>query len=218
MFSSERQPRAHWIPLAEAVAVLCLILLHIWHVRFVYPAFAWWILALVIGSHFLRGEGAADLGFRWTNFRACVADYLPFAALLALMTITAGIAARSIREIRWDTATANLVGYCLWGLFQQYVLNGYFVNRLAEFYDHPGASNQVATLAAIFFAMAHQPNWFLVAVTFAGGYLAAKAYLRYRNLYFLGLVHALLGFAIYLAVPDSISHHMYVGPRWFDTY
>lgn len=29
----------------------------------------------------------------------------------------------------------------------------------------------------------------------------------------LGLAHGVLGFALYFAVPDSISHHLYAGPN-----
>jgi hypothetical protein len=52
-------------------------------------------------------------------------------------------------------------------------------------------------------------------VTLAGGYTCARVYLQHRNLYFLGLAHGVVGFLIYLVVPDSVSHHLYVGPKWF---
>jgi membrane protease YdiL (CAAX protease family) len=63
------------------------------------------------------------------------------------------------------------------------------------------------------FSAVHLPNPFLVATALVAGYLSAWAYLRYRNLFVLGLAHGLLGFLLYLAVPDSISHHLYVGPK-----
>jgi hypothetical protein len=44
------------------------------------------------------------------------------------------------------------------------------------------------------------------------GYVAALAYLRYRNLFVLGVAHALLGTLLWLVVPDSVSHHLVVGP------
>jgi hypothetical protein len=51
-----------------------------------------------------------------------------------------------------------------------------------------------------------------MAVTLLGGYASTQLYRRYRNLYFLGLAHGVLGFVLYLVVPDSISHHLNVGP------
>jgi len=29
------------------------------------------------------------------------------------------------------------------------------------------------------------------------------------------VAHGIVGFLIYLTVPDTISHHLYVGPKWF---
>ena len=43
----------------------------------------------------------------------------------------------------------------------------------------------------------------------------SRIYLRYRNLYFLGMAHGVVGFLLYLVVPDTISHHLSVGPKWF---
>ena len=100
--------------------------------------------------------------------------------------------------------------YCCWGLFQQYAVNGFFVNRFMEF-----APARAPLLAALLFSTAHAPNWFLMLVTFVGGYVSATVYLDSRNLYFLGLAHGLFGFLLYLVVPDTICHHLYVGPKWF---
>jgi membrane protease YdiL (CAAX protease family) len=108
----------------------------------------------------------------------------------------------------------SLALYCAWGLFQQYLLNGYFVNRFDDFLA--GRKHAlVPVLAAVFFSLAHLPNWLLMLVTLAGGYVCARIYLKYRNLYFLGVAHGVVGFLIYLVVPDTISHHLYVGPKWF---
>ena len=54
-----------------------------------------------------------------------------------------------------------------------------------------------------------------MGVTFLFGYCSARIYRRYRNLYFLGMAHATVGFLLFLVVPDSISRHLKVGPAWF---
>jgi hypothetical protein len=118
-----------------------------------------------------------------------------------------------MRDVSWLGACLGLVLYCVWGLFQQYVLNGYFVNRFSDVLpNHPRG---VPILAGVFFSLAHLPNWFLMMVTLPGGYVCARLYLQRRNLFFLGLAHGVIGFLIYLAVPDTITHHLYVGPKWF---
>ena len=47
------------------------------------------------------------------------------------------------------------------------------------------------------------------------GYCCTLIYRKYKNLYFLGIAHATVGVLLLLVVPDSISHHLTVGPGWF---
>jgi hypothetical protein len=54
-----------------------------------------------------------------------------------------------------------------------------------------------------------------MAVTLPLGWYATQLYRRTCNLYLLGMVHALVGLLLFLVVPDSISHHLRVGPGWF---
>jgi membrane protease YdiL (CAAX protease family) len=91
------------------------------------------------------------------------------------------------------------------------LLNGYFVTRLGASFDTK-YQYLVAPMAGAMFAAAHVPNPLLMSVTFVGGALAAAAYQRHRNLIFLALAHAVIGTMIWLAVPDSVSHHLRVGP------
>jgi membrane protease YdiL (CAAX protease family) len=67
----------------------------------------------------------------------------------------------------------------------------------------------------VLFSLAHLPNWFLMSVTLAGGLCCTRLYRRRPNLYVLGLIHGTIGFVLYLVVPDSISHHLRVGPGWY---
>ncbi|HZT31847.1 MAG TPA: CPBP family glutamic-type intramembrane protease [Bryobacteraceae bacterium] len=208
------QPWERGRALGEALGVFGLILWYIWRLRFVWPA-AWIpMLGVVVLSHALRRESPASLGFRLAGAGSPFAEFGPVVGLLCLLLAGAGSVLQTLRAVRWEDALGSLALYCLWGLFQQYLLNGYFVNRFRQAF--PGSETRgVPALAAVFFSAAHLPNWFLMAVTLAAGYACAKVYLRYRNLYFLGVAHGVIGFLIYLAVPDAISHHLYVGPKWF---
>jgi membrane protease YdiL (CAAX protease family) len=211
MSSSEQAPGLQWRAGAEAALVFALILLYIWWLRFRYP-YSWiLILGLVAASHVIRGEAFGALGFRLV--REGFARLAPAVALISIVLLAIGLIFHTIREVSWQLAVSSIVLYCFWGLFQQYVLNGYFVNRFAEFL--PRRPQAVAALAALCFSLAHTPNWFLMAIALPGGYLCARIYMKYRNLYFLGLAHGIIGFLIYLVAPDSISHHLYVGPKWF---
>ena len=156
---------------------------------------------MVIASHVYHRETLEKLGFRWAGTRRTFAEFsIPLGAL-ALALLALGIVFRSVRHVTWKSAILSIALYCTWGLFQQYLLNGYFVNRFDDFFA--GRKHAVVPiLAAALFSL-------------AGGYLCARIYLKYRDLYFLGMAHGIVGFLIYLVVPDTISHHLYVGPKWF---
>ena len=192
-----------------------LIMAYIWWLRFRYP-YAWVpMLLLMFASHMRRHENLRKLGFRQRLPRRTLAGLSAALCGLALALIALGLSLHSIRTVTLKGAFLSFLLYCLWGLFQQYLLNGYFVNRFSDFL--PGRARAVPLIAAAFFSFAHLPNWFLMLVTAAGGYICARIYLRYRNLYFLGVAHGVIGFLLYLVVPDTISHHLYVGPKWFSS-
>lgn len=203
--------RVDWLNLAEPATVFALIMLYIWRLRYTWPL-AWiFILGFLILSHILRREPAASLGFRWSNFRECVERMAPALLLLALSLIAGGVLLQTMRNISFEHGLLCLAVYCPWGLFQQYLLNGYLANRLLAALP----VRHVPLIAAALFSGTHLPNWFLMLVTFAAGYYSTKIYMRYRNVYFLGLAHGVIGTALFLVIPDSISHHLTVGPGFF---
>jgi membrane protease YdiL (CAAX protease family) len=184
---------------------------YIWELRYSHHGAWLGILALMLLSHRIRGEHAATLGFRRQYLRDCLGEFAPVLAFVALLMVACGILLQTTRHLRSDQAFFALAGYLPWGLFQQYILNGYFLNR----FDSVLSRRAAPMLSAALFSGAHLPNWFLMAVTLLAGYLCARIYHRYKNLYFLGLAHGTIGFLLFLVIPDSISHHLTVGPVWF---
>ncbi|MGO4881115.1 MAG: type II CAAX prenyl endopeptidase Rce1 family protein [Bryobacteraceae bacterium] len=196
---------------AESATGFALIMLYIWRLRFTHPR-AWiFIVAFFVLSHILRGERFAALGFRRGNFRECVETLAPAVLLIALSLLAAGVLLETMRPISLEYGCMCLLAYCPWGIFQQYLLNGYIANRLLAV----ASARYVPLLSAAMFAGAHLPNWFLMSVTFVLGYISTRIFLRYRNIYFLGLAHAVIGTLLFVVVPDSISHHLTVGPGFF---
>ena len=199
------------LAILEPVLVYALIVAYIWNLRYSHSG-AWvGILGLMLLSHLARRENAYSLGFRTRNFGKCWRELAPVLAFLTLLLLACGILFRTMRPIGVETALASWAAYVPWGVFQQYVLNGYFLNRLDAVMGRRAAS----LVAAALFCGVHAPNWLLMVVAFPAGYCSTRIYQRYRNLYFLGLAHATVGFLLFLVVPDSVSHHLKVGPGWF---
>jgi hypothetical protein len=201
---------SRYVALLEATTVFAMIVLYIWRWRHPHPLSWAIILGLVLVSHVVHGETPTSLGFRLANLKSAMRVFAAAVLPLALALIALGIVSGTVRRVSLESGLSSLALYCFWGLFQQYLLNGYFVKRFVEI-----SPARAPMMAALSFSAIHAPNWFLMIVSLAGGFVCAKVYLRFRNLYVLGLAHGVIGFLLYLCVPDTISHHLYVGPKWF---
>jgi hypothetical protein len=99
-------------------------------------------------------------------------------------------------------------GYALWSFLQQFMLQGLFLARLMQVVS----DRRLAVLgAASLFALAHLPNPILTALTLVWGVASCMIFLRYRNLYTVGIVHAVLGICVAVTVPGAVQHDMRVG-------
>lgn len=193
------------------MTVFVLIMAYIWQLRYSHRGLWLIILAGIVGSHVWRHETIDRLGFHRENLRECLEKYAPMLAFLGLALFAGGTLFQTTRPMRVTEGFLAWTAYLPWAVFQQYLLNGYFLNRFMG-----AMSGRTAALtSAALFSGAHLPNWFLMGVTLVLGYVCTRIYLRYKNLYFLGIAHATLGFLLLLVVPDSVSHHMVVGPAWF---
>lgn len=97
--------------------------------------------------------------------------------------------------------------YAIWALEQEFILQSVFFVRLEEMI---GSTAAVFAAAGIF-ALAHIPNPVLTPLAFLGGILFCELFRRWRNLYPLGIIHAVLGLTIAASFSDKWLHHMRVG-------
>lgn len=98
--------------------------------------------------------------------------------------------------------------YVFWSFAQQFILQDYFVLRLRRLV--PNIFVAVGS-AALLFSLAHLPNPLLTVATLLWGIAACALFLRYRDLYSLGLAHAIFGLTIAFTVPNAVHHQMRVG-------
>ncbi len=192
----------------EPAALFLFIMGYIWIWREHHPHLWVAILACLLLSHLLHGESARGLGFGRERLNECTHRFAPLLTVLALAMLAGGLLLNTTRRMAPEQAFLALFAYLPWGVVQQYLINGYFLNR----FDRAFSPRTSAWLTAALFAAAHTPNWFLMSVGLAGGWCSTQVYRRHRNLYFLGMAHAAIGFLLFVTVPDSISHHLQVGP------
>ncbi|HET7226187.1 MAG TPA: CPBP family glutamic-type intramembrane protease [Candidatus Eisenbacteria bacterium] len=167
------------------------------------------LAAIPIASNILHHDAPARLGFRLDNLTAAARHVAPVTALGALAIVAAG--RLSGAAPRADIALAAL-GYPLWGLAQQYALQGFVHRRIAERW---GENRTAAALSAGLFALVHLPNPVLVAGTAVAGYGWCRAHQRAPNLVVLALSHALLAALLLAALPLAWHHDLRIGPTYW---
>jgi len=102
---------------------------------------------------------------------------------------------------------AHIGGYVLWTIYQQFLLQDYFMPRLTRLLSGDAA----IAIAAVLFSVAHLPNMPLTIATLVWGAVSCALFRRYRSIYVLGLTQGLLGLCFAVCVPDVFLHHMRVG-------
>jgi membrane protease YdiL (CAAX protease family) len=130
-------------------------------------------------------------------------------AAVALCALSIFVAARlGVLHPLYKADFAHISGYVLWTIYQQFLLQDYFMARLLRLFSSEAAA---VVLAGVLFAVAHLPNLTLTAATLVWGIVSCALFRRYRNLWALGLAQGLLGFCFAICVPDALHHHLRVG-------
>lgn len=132
---------------------------------------------------------------------------LPVSVLVSIASLAVALEIGTLHPL-YKADFMHISGYILWTVYQQFLLNDYFMPRLMRLLRHEGAAVGVS---AVLFAAAHLPNLPLAAATLVWGAISCSLFQRYRNLYALGFAQGLLGLCFAVCVPDALHHHLRVG-------
>ena len=195
--------------LAELCVGYALVLVVIWTPRpwqrLLYCAAAVF-LASVLAISF---DGWKQMGLRTANFARSI--WVVGAALLGRRNRHRPCRPDAHAAMARRASTLFLhryLGYGIWAVVQQALLQNFFLARLLRLMRGPGSA---ALAAAAIFSLAHLPNPILTAASFVWGLAACLLFLRYRNLYPLALTHAILGITLAMTVPGPVIRNMRVG-------
>jgi len=187
----------------EIIAVVCTGLLKI-------PIMNWLDLKLVYivavvcfwaGYLFWRVNQEPDylkaIGFskeqHWPVFRL-----LTPLALLSIGVFAVIGYSRGVTLLNWHLLPVLLL-YPIWGLFQQFLVMGLVAGNLSKLeLELPKAA--VVLIAAGLFGVIHHPFPILMAATFVLAIVYTLVYLKWRNLWWLGFYHGVVGCFFYYYV------------------
>lgn len=215
---NETPASANWITkvrsrdFLEVTGTFTLILLALWTPNPVRSIVGWVAFLWIVLATLRSGQNSATLGVRLAGLRQSL-----------WVACTALASAAVVVWIGWHMHTLNAVfhglpawsgfwAYMFWALVQQFILQGFFLLRLLRLL--PTKTAAVAA-AALLFAVVHIPNPLLMVLTLLWGAAACGLFLRYRNLYTLGLAHGFLGVCLAISIPNPILHQMRVGLSYF---
>lgn len=154
-----------------------------------------------------RGHTREELGLEWPS-RSGTAWILGIGCLVAI-AIPAGALwmGHAVPANPGWPRFHNIWPYVIWAVGQQFLLQSFLYLRL----ESVVGARAAVVAGTVLFTVAHLPNLPLTAMTFVGALFFTEMFRRYRSIYPLGIVHALLGIAIAYSFPDSLMHHMRVG-------
>jgi len=206
------QPHSAQRDLLELAVGYLLIMATIWSVNPTQRVLYWLAFAWIVGTSWARRDSWTALGL---GRKGLLQSLWVVGAAFILSTIAIFIA--------WGTHTLHRLhgplplplhgwNYLIWSLMQEFLLQSYFLLRLLRLL--PGKAAPVIVAAGIF-SLAHLPNPILTPITLVWALIACVLFLRYRNIYTLGLAHGIMGLCVAVTVPNSLHHHMRVGLGYF---
>jgi hypothetical protein len=137
-------------------------------------------------------------GFRADNLAR--ASVLP-AALFVAIAIGFAVYAHFQGHLRFPLHQLGLfLLYPVWGIIQQFLALGIVVNNLEQIDSLGRRPSLLALIAAVIFGAVHADDLHLAAGTFAIELVIVPLYLRYRNVWPLGVLHGWAGGLFYLWV------------------
>lgn len=165
-------------------------------------------LAWILGSTFLVRENRSALELGVSGFKRSLWVVALAFVLAALQILLARHEQTLHPPYENGVIHYRVWGYVLWSFLQQFILQEYFLLRLLRVFRTPALA---VLVSASLFACAHIPNPVLMVATFVWGIAACTLFLRYRDLYSLGLAHAVFGLTIAITIPAALHHNMRVG-------
>jgi membrane protease YdiL (CAAX protease family) len=199
-----RSRRRDWV---EASVGYGLILLVIWTPRPWQRLVYWAPVLWIAGATWLSFESGRSMGWRTTNFVRS-AWVVGIAASMAAVTVLVSARMGTLHAPPGPVAFFHaFIGYAIWSFVQQFLMLDFFLGRMMRLM--PGRVAVVVT--AGIFALAHIPNPVLAPLTLVWGLAACVIFLKYRNLWTLGMAHAVFGICVAVSLPARVTHNMRVG-------
>jgi membrane protease YdiL (CAAX protease family) len=154
----------------------------------------------------------ARWGFRKEGFSESARLIAPLAVIALTLFILYGL--KSGKMIMSWHILPSLVLYPLWGTIQQFLIMALLAKNLNSLQSARVPRYILVFITAFVFAIVHYPFILLIMGTFILAIIYTLIYLKYRNLWVLGLFHGWLGSFFYFFVLGRDAWMTFVGSIW----
>ncbi|MEP7337910.1 MAG: CPBP family intramembrane glutamic endopeptidase [Acidobacteriota bacterium] len=224
--AAQLSPRA--VAGLEVASVLASVFITTWVIIPLQPQQRWLLavpallaFALIINSHRVRGERLREIGFTRRHFGRAMGLVAPPTLVACAAFAAIGYFAGSFHLTShfWT----NVLFLPVWGLMQQYVLQGFIYRRIrfvvadetTQAIEQRRRAYWAILATAVIFAVAHAPNLALMLLTLLGALLWSWVYERAPNLWALGLSHAAMSLMLMTSLPSWLLPSLSVGYKHF---
>src|SRR5689334_1811826 len=209
---AESKPLPPWISAAEVLAAWGLIEATIWTYGNTQSALFWISAGFIFASTSIHRPRLRDLGLGAQGLRSTL-WVIPAAVAMAAIAVLIAQHSGTLHPLFGVIGVAtHSFAYFIWAIVQQFILQSYFFLRLERLMP----SRLAAFASPLLFTLAHIPNPVLMGVCLPAGWAACEIFRRHRNIYALGVAHAILGLTIAVTIPDDIHRHMRVGIGYYN--
>lgn len=126
-------------------------------------------------------------GIQKRNFKQTFLYLLPFAIISITGIGIYGYLSRTY-ILNWHIIPIFIL-YPLWGLIQQFMITGLISGNLIKLGKRKFKNYQIILFTSLLFSLVHYPSGFLMFFTFIMQWIFTSAFLRWRNIWPLGLFH-----------------------------
>lgn len=126
-------------------------------------------------------------GFQKNNFKESFKSLLPVSIVFIIFIIIYGLI-NSTALLNWHIVIIFLL-YPVFGLLQQFMMIGLIAGNLIEIENIRFKKFQVIIITSLIFSLVHYPSFSLMIFTFFLELIFTSVYLKWRNLWSLGLFH-----------------------------
>lgn len=203
-----------WFELLMVIATGCLkfILMDRLNMRVFYITGICLFWAGYIWYRYSKDHGILNhWGYRKKNFKESMFILLPF-VLISIITIIIFSTIKDTFTISWHILPI-LILYPTWGVIQQFMMVNLIAGNLQDLSSARLNKIRSMLITALIFSLVHHPYILLMIFTFVMEILFLLVFMKWRNLWALGLAHGWIAtFLLFYSLERDLWTELFV---WF---